>query len=462
MKENQKQTKGITLIALVITIIVLLILAGITIAALSGDNGILTQASRAKEKTEETQEKEGVELAVTTARIGENGYQDLKQINLQKEIDNQFGNGKAIVTDNNDGTFTVSFIDSKRDYNITSNGVEKGINWNETMANAVAPVSQDEPRNENVIGIGTDGKPVDMDLWEWDFDEVTNGYALNSAEVLQNTEYNPSGTNISPIYRAGYLGNIVDGKLETAIPVYISTDNGKTYKEVTSLYRTFNNIDNLIECPNIPYTVVSMKNAFENCTELTDAKIGGSVEDIAWAFATTKINEVPNLPKNINNMYGTFVRCNSLTNVDIKISRNVTTLEMTFSECQNLEKVNMSGGENVKNMIKTFALCSNLLEISNIPPNVQNMHQTFFRCINLTNLNNLIISESANNLIETFSECTNLSGTLIINANITEQSQYDGIFNLAAKGDKKLKVKGECSVIDDIIAYTNNNNIIKE
>ena len=39
MKNNQR---GITLVALVITIIVLLILAGVTIAALSGDNGILT------------------------------------------------------------------------------------------------------------------------------------------------------------------------------------------------------------------------------------------------------------------------------------------------------------------------------------------------------------------------------------------------------------------------------------
>ena len=40
MKRNAKKNKGITLIALVITIIVLLILAGVTIASLSGDNGI--------------------------------------------------------------------------------------------------------------------------------------------------------------------------------------------------------------------------------------------------------------------------------------------------------------------------------------------------------------------------------------------------------------------------------------
>ena len=42
--------KGITLIALVITIIILLILAGVTISLLTGNNGILTQAKVSKEK----------------------------------------------------------------------------------------------------------------------------------------------------------------------------------------------------------------------------------------------------------------------------------------------------------------------------------------------------------------------------------------------------------------------------
>ena len=53
MKECKKirtrNSKGITLIALVITIIVLLILAGVSIAMLTGDNGILTQANSANE-----------------------------------------------------------------------------------------------------------------------------------------------------------------------------------------------------------------------------------------------------------------------------------------------------------------------------------------------------------------------------------------------------------------------------
>ena len=66
-KRNFKQ-KGITLIALVITIIVLLILAGVTIAALSGPNGILTNATKAKENTEIGEETEIVNLAASNVR----------------------------------------------------------------------------------------------------------------------------------------------------------------------------------------------------------------------------------------------------------------------------------------------------------------------------------------------------------------------------------------------------------
>ena len=62
MKEKLKQKKGITLIALVITIIVLLILAGISIAMLTGENGILTQAQRAKTETENAATNEQARL----------------------------------------------------------------------------------------------------------------------------------------------------------------------------------------------------------------------------------------------------------------------------------------------------------------------------------------------------------------------------------------------------------------
>ena len=56
--------KGITLIALVVTIIVLLILAGISIGAISGDNGIIQQAKGAKEDTQRKGIEEQIEIAI--------------------------------------------------------------------------------------------------------------------------------------------------------------------------------------------------------------------------------------------------------------------------------------------------------------------------------------------------------------------------------------------------------------
>ena len=64
-KRIQKNSKGITLIALVITIIVLLILAGVTIATLTGDNGILGKANEAKTKSDIVEVKEQAQLDIS-------------------------------------------------------------------------------------------------------------------------------------------------------------------------------------------------------------------------------------------------------------------------------------------------------------------------------------------------------------------------------------------------------------
>ena len=59
-----KNNKGITLIALVITIIVLLILAGVTIAMLTGDNGILTKTNQAKTNTSKGEAADKINMAL--------------------------------------------------------------------------------------------------------------------------------------------------------------------------------------------------------------------------------------------------------------------------------------------------------------------------------------------------------------------------------------------------------------
>ena len=63
-----KQEKGITLVALVITIIVLLILAGVSISLVMGDNGVLSQANNAVNSTELASVKDEISMAMTTVQ----------------------------------------------------------------------------------------------------------------------------------------------------------------------------------------------------------------------------------------------------------------------------------------------------------------------------------------------------------------------------------------------------------
>ena len=118
---NPKEAqKGITLIALVITIIVLLILAGVSIAMLTGQKGILTQANNAKNATELASAKEKVELAVIGA-ISQTRDGTLTVGKLRTELANYGGTVEGDtfpVTAKVDGkSFTV---DNKG--NVTSTG----------------------------------------------------------------------------------------------------------------------------------------------------------------------------------------------------------------------------------------------------------------------------------------------------------------------------------------------------
>lgn len=61
-KKKNSAEKGITLIALIVTIIILLILAGVTIAALKGDNGLFAYTKQAKQKSENAQLEENIIL----------------------------------------------------------------------------------------------------------------------------------------------------------------------------------------------------------------------------------------------------------------------------------------------------------------------------------------------------------------------------------------------------------------
>ena len=97
MNTKRKNARGITLIALVITIIVLLILVGITINALSGENGILKRATQAKSKTGRANALEQINLAIITART--EGLGQVDKTVLRDEITKA---GMTVKTDGDD------------------------------------------------------------------------------------------------------------------------------------------------------------------------------------------------------------------------------------------------------------------------------------------------------------------------------------------------------------------------
>ena len=426
----KKKDKGITLIALVISLIVLLILASVTIAALSGNNGILTKAKEAKEKTEIGEEKEVVELATISAQMGEK-YQSLNQVNLQKEIDKQYGEGKTIVRDNGDNTFTVSFIESKREYDITSKGVEKGKDWNEIMQNAKAPEEQKEERNAGVIGIGTDGKTVNMDLWEYTLNNGT--YTLNDIDDIKAEDANTENK--------GYLGKIINGKIEGTVPMYIKGKSDKNFIPVTNLKDTFinlqNDFDELVTTPVIPSTVTEMQSTFSRCG---------------------KLKNITNLPPKLEIFKWTFYECTSFENFNMFIPNTVTNMGGTFQKCKNLKRFNSEIPNSVINMDYTFESCTNLSEFNRpIPENVINMFATFSQCENLTEVN-MVIPESVTNLQYTFRECLNLRGTIEINANVTGKLISNNLDYMACFGyststhnNAKLTLKGTCTVLEKIL-----------
>ena len=106
-KKNVSE-KGITLLALVVTIIVLLILAGISITMLAGDNSILQKAGEAKRNTEDAQIQEQVQRAYLAALT--NGTGTVDKADLEKELNNEFGTGKYQLSSDM-STVTINEVD---------------------------------------------------------------------------------------------------------------------------------------------------------------------------------------------------------------------------------------------------------------------------------------------------------------------------------------------------------------
>ena len=115
MKSTLKKTeKGITLVALVVTIVVLLILAGVSINTVLGDDGIIKKAKEAAEATKRASAEEEMNRLVLEYQLAKND--ETLESFLQEKVTEGRIDG---VTDNGDGTITITKKVEGKDYTIT-------------------------------------------------------------------------------------------------------------------------------------------------------------------------------------------------------------------------------------------------------------------------------------------------------------------------------------------------------
>lgn len=209
-----REEKGITLIALVITIIILLILAGITIATLTGENGILIQTTKAKEETEIASEKEIVQLAYIKANMQYIAEKDRDlESNMQEELNLLIGENKTrVIGDENE--LVVKFIESNRYYKVDNKGnaSEAEIIIDENPGNIKIGIN-----GENLSG--NENSPYEIwcieDLIEWSQNYST--YESSYINLMQDLSFtskisysNYKSTDYGDINKDGVTQTIIE------------------------------------------------------------------------------------------------------------------------------------------------------------------------------------------------------------------------------------------------------------
>ena len=222
----------------------LLILAGITISAITGNNGIIGNIGKAKEDTEIANEKEIVEKATIQA-MGNNKYGHIEESELQEQLDKETGEGKTEASNIGD-EFEVIFIESKRYYIVEEEGNVQG----EYL------IIEDKHPGDITVGKNGEeldgkaetegGKPYEIwcieDLVEWsqNYDayqddciklgrtlnfesrlSYVNGKVLNcnSIDELRNLLTNISGSGFTPIKN---FSGTFDGQSNEIQNIYIN------------------------------------------------------------------------------------------------------------------------------------------------------------------------------------------------------------------------------------------------
>ena len=345
-----KKQQGITLVALVITIIVLLILAGITIGTLSGDNGILNNTGKAKEDTEISNEKEIVGTAVVQA-IGKNKRGNLELSELQDELDDITKEGVTEVSEIRK-KLVVEFTDSNRMYYIDDSGnvyeytytdlaiMENGVNFNNRMADYRAKI---------VTVTILDNMNIPEDVYQV-FDVSKDQNESIKAWLIENVE----DSNMYDLYIGGNDGV----KIENCSQMFESFTNCTNinleflYTEDVSYFNhMFYNDSKLVNLTTASNFVTSnakeLRYMFYLCTRLEN--INTSNWDIS----------------NVTDMFGTFRMCQSIESLDLGSfdTSNVVYTDYLFQYCQKLKTIYVSDKWNNDKVTSSFYMfqgCSSL------------------------------------------------------------------------------------------------------
>lgn len=330
-----KNKKGITLIALVVTIVVLLILAGVSISLVLDNNGIIAKSKDARNSAIESDEKEKVEMAYVSAALKKLG-DTVTAEELQEELDSSVGTGKTEVTTNGDDTLNVLFSDTEHNFNVDEGKVEKakpitnnyGEDWEVawTYTNGVwsNQINKGEKAEGDVVAkFYKTGNRVKPDGFTWrdtgdvfTFEEgdeyrlVVEGNGpigdLGTAEgtnitsafgwMLQSVMYMKGATNtcIMP-----YVKELVICDGITSIGNYAFC--GASGLEKLSIANTVTNIGNF---------------AFLYDVNLENVKLPNKIENIGHnAFRETKIQNIT-IPNSVKKLSGfIFTNCGNLTRI---------------------------------------------------------------------------------------------------------------------------------------------------
>ena len=204
-----KNQKGITLIALIVTIIVLLILAGVAMSTISGDDGVLSKAKSAAKTTTIESAKEQTELV-----LAEMFVDFYKQTKIERAGDYIAEEMKGKTVDTPSGEFAVSVsagvvtvTEKKEGSPIVTGGLQKNgtISWDDTIREAFSTQISGDNYGE-YVDLGTslivnDNIALDdgeLPKTDWRiFHKDASGLRLAGSEQRESTR--ASGTHLREV-----------------------------------------------------------------------------------------------------------------------------------------------------------------------------------------------------------------------------------------------------------------------